>query len=127
MARRSSEIRLSEKHGLNPSMLVCFVCGNDTGEIALMGRLKGDIEAPRRSVLPGSEPCAECREHMKAGIILISVKDGSDQKNPYRTGGWVVIKEEAAKNIFKDNAESLMKVRMAFVEDSAWDKLGLPR
>ena len=54
-------IRLSDKHGVNPTMGVCMWCGEPTGEIALLGKLKGDVEAPRYSTL-SYEPCDKCKE-----------------------------------------------------------------
>lgn len=116
-------IKISEKYGVNPSIPVCFFCGKEKNEIILAGRLSGDVEAPRKAVWD-MNPCATCSEYMKMGIILISVKDGTDKENPYRTGGWVVIKEDAAKNIFGDY---VLQKRVAFVEDDAWEKIGLPR
>lgn len=44
-------IRLSEKHGVNPMLASCFLCGEDTGEIALLGKMKGDAAAPHRGVI----------------------------------------------------------------------------
>ena len=66
---------------------------------------------------------------MKKGVILISVRKGSDMDNPYRTGGWVVIKDEAIERmpLDDDTRAGLLKARKGFLEDDAWDKLGLPR
>ncbi len=119
-----SSIKLSPKHGVNPAIPVCFYCGEDKNMLILAGRLPGDAEAPHRAVWD-KEPCDKCQEHMKQGIILISVKEGSDHDNPYRTGGWVVIKEEAFDRIF--GAEYREKTRVCFVNDRSWDMIGLPR
>lgn len=45
-----SSIKLSPKHGVNPTIPVCFFCGKPKNEIALMGRMGGkeDIEAPTK-------------------------------------------------------------------------------
>lgn len=43
----SKDIRVSEKHGVNPSITICPICGKETG-IVLLGKLKGDEEAPRK-------------------------------------------------------------------------------
>ena len=43
---KNNDILLSPKHGLNPSILPCICCGEDYG-IALLGKLKGDKEAPK--------------------------------------------------------------------------------
>lgn len=119
-------IRLSDKHGVNPSLSVCFLCGEDKNEILILGMLPGDKEAPRRSVY-NKEPCDKCKSYMKRGIILISVRNNeTDMNNPYRTGGFVVVKDEAVKKIFGPESPAL-KIRAAFVEDEVWDKVGLPR
>lgn len=116
-------IRLSEKHGVNPTIPICFFCGKEKNELLLLGRLPNDVEAPK-NIVYNKTPCNECIEYMKQGIILVSVKDGEKSDNPYRTGGWVVVREEAAKKIFDDD---VIKSRFAFVEDTVFDMLGLPR
>jgi hypothetical protein len=116
-------IKISEKHGVNPMIPTCFFCGKEKNEIVLFGRLPNDVEAPKQGVV-NYEPCTECLEYMKQGIILISVKNGESGNNPYRTGGWVVIKEAAAKELFGDHVG---ESRVAFLEDETWDKLNLPR
>ena len=65
---------------------------------------------------------------MKQGIILVSIRDGESSSNLYRTGGFVVIKEDAVKRFSTPEMfESVKKARFAFIEDSIWDALGLPR
>jgi hypothetical protein len=114
-------LTLSRQHGVNPAIPLCYFCGEPKNEVILAGRLPGDAEAPHNAVWD-KHPCDKCEAHMKQGIILISVQAGSDRDNPYRTGGWVVIKETAYARIFGPPPQ-----RVAFVEDEAWDKLGLPR
>jgi hypothetical protein len=123
-------IRLSEKHGVYPGLEQCFVCMKDVG-VVLFGQMRGDAEAPRRVCL-GKEPCDECKKLMELGVIFISVdekKSKGDMQNPWRTGGWCVVKEEAVRRMFEDGPilDSVLKYRMAFIEDEAWDKIGLPR
>lgn len=50
-------ITLSKKHGLNPSMVVCPICGK-AENVALLGHIKGDREAPR--YIQG-DICDECK------------------------------------------------------------------
>ena len=124
-----SGIRISEKHGVNPCLVVCFFCNKDKNEIALLGKLKGDVEGPHRACL-NMEPCDECKSFMKQGVILISCKDSDEgSKNPYKTGGWIVVKEEVIDRMVspKELAEVIKKKRVAFVPDEVWDALGLPR
>lgn len=120
-------IRLSKKHGVNPAIPVCFLCQEKKNEIILCGRLKGaDEQAPQNAVWD-MEPCDKCKEWMAQGIILISVRDGeTDMKNPYRTGGWTVIKEEAFRRMFK-GCDEVLKKRVAFLPDEVWNAVGLPR
>lgn len=54
-------IKFSPKHGLNPTIPVCFFCGQQKNEIAFMGRLAGDAEAPRNLILD-YEPCDHCSD-----------------------------------------------------------------
>ena len=76
-------IIISKKHGVNPSVACCEVCGKEYGVI-MFGKLKGDKEAPKR-VMKGL--CSDCKKVIDdGGIIFIEVEDGSEQKNPNRTG-----------------------------------------
>jgi len=123
----SKSIRPSPKHGVNPSLDQCFYCLKDKGVI-LFGRIQGDNEAPKRVCLDRA-PCNECAELMRKGIILISVDEArsTDQSNPYRTGGWVVVKEDFVKRAIQGELGAVvLKQRIAFVPDDAWNMLGLP-
>lgn len=79
--------------------------------------------------------CSDCLGHMDKGIIMVSVRDGEEERgetrNPYRTGGWVVIKEEVLDRIFNkasdEAVERIRKQRLCFVPDKVWDMIGLPR
>ena len=126
----TNSIALSEKHGINPTIPRCFFCGKDKNEIILMGRLKGDAEAPKGVVFDHS-PCDTCQGYMEKGIILISIDEEKtiDPQNPLRTGGWVVVKEEAVRRlpIEETSKQDLLLKRVAFVPDRDWDALGLPR
>ena len=108
----SKGIELSPKHGLNPTVLVCFFCGEDKNELALLGRVRSkknsDVEAPRRAVL-NTEPCDKCKAHMAQGVILISVRDNEADTdgNPYRSGGWVVLKAEDVARLVQHHREQI--------------------
>lgn len=45
-----SSIKLSSKHGVNPTIPVCFFCGEEKNEIALLGRIGGkeDLDSHAR-------------------------------------------------------------------------------
>lgn len=116
---------LHPEHGVNPTVAVCFFCGKDTGEVALLGNAyKG--EAPHRMVL-NYEPCATCADHMKQGVMLISVIPGESGNNPERTGHMVVVRDEFITRVMEEPlASEIIKRRVAFVPDDAWVRLGLP-
>lgn len=119
-------LRLSEKHGVNPSVDKCFYCGEDRG-IVLFGRLAGDAEAPR-SMVCDYVPCDRCAAWMTKGVILLSVRAGEQKSNnPYRTGCFCVVKDEAITRLFGEHGEAALKARFAFVDDLMWDRVGLPR
>lgn len=97
----SKGIKISEKHGVNPSIVVCPTCGESDG-IALVGALPDDAEAPRQMTNP--YPCEKCMAKFKAeeAVVLVGMTENSP-KGQY-TGGLVVIKREAAKNVFSEGA-----------------------
>jgi hypothetical protein len=84
---------------------------------------------------------------MKQGVIVISIADdttaeemkpteienrygrvvGSTPPNPYRTGGWAVVKDEAIVRMTQDNPDYqkfALEKRFMFITSSAWNLLG---
>lgn len=122
-----SSIRLSPKYGLNPSLMLCFFCQEAKG-VAVPGLMRGDVEAPHKAAWD-MEPCDKCKGWMADGVIFISVRDGESGDNPYRTGGWCVVTEDFIKRAVQPQAmhDHVLKARVAFVPDAAWDALKLPR
>lgn len=107
-------VRISPKHGLNPCIPVCVFCGQEKHEVAILGKLKGDAQAPMKAVL-NYEPCEECAKNWSMGIPLIRVSSIPPQKGMppmtersstklYPTGQYSVITTEAAKRIFDYDA-----------------------
>lgn len=151
-----TDIRLSPKHGVNPAVPKCYYCWKDKNEVILPGRIdlrsgEKDVEAPRNMVWD-LHPCDECAKFMEQGVILISVRDDEEPPalpplrpgasahekeermralmwNPYRTGGWIVMKDDSVRRIFggvPDALSNILKKRYAFVQHSVWAQLGLP-
>lgn len=121
------DIRLSEKHGVNPSLMLCFYCGEASG-VALLGRLRDDEAAPRQGVYD-MEPCPTCKEYMAQGVILIGVDEklSTDTQNPYRTGRFAVMKDDAVRRLFTpETVDVLLKKRCGFLTNEVWDLLGIP-
>lgn len=101
-------IHLSKKHGVNPSIEICAVCGKGIG-VALLGRLKNDAEAPGEVCL--GNLCDTCQGVVDAGgTLIIETVDGEPcSKNPTRTGRIVGITHEAAERLFHYGTYRLYK------------------
>lgn len=68
----SKGIRVSEKHRVNPSITICPICGKETG-IALLGKLKGDEEAPRKII---GDLCDDCISKLgNDKIYILAIND----------------------------------------------------
>jgi len=98
MARKDS-VTLSPKYGLNPAMLQCPVCHKDMG-IALLGKLKGDVEAPR--IMEG-DLCDDCK---KVWTVILEAQGAHD--HPALTGRRGYIKKEALAPSFRSHDTLLM-------------------
>ena len=104
-------IKLSDKHGVNPSMSICIFCGEPKG-VALLGKLKGDVEAPRE-VVTDYEPCDKCKEKFNSGVPIIEVTTVPQSKNQppltkdengnpvYPTGSYLVVNQNALGGGYK--------------------------
>lgn len=114
----SKGIKISPKHGVNPCIPVCFFCGQDKNEVALLGQIgdrrKGeDLEAPRRAVLD-YVPCEECQKKFAEGVLLVEVTTSPEYigmpiaENAYPTGRYVVVKPEALTGDFKAGSKALV-------------------
>lgn len=124
-----SGIKLSPKYGVNPTIPICFWCGEERGEIALLGRIGNgrkheDFEAPRHAVID-FEPCDKCNAHMAQGFTLMEATSHPNgccsvpvRQGVYLTGKYAVVKPEAIRRIFGD--ESAKNGGKAYVESSVY-------
>lgn len=108
---------ISKKHGLNPSMDICFFCGEPKG-IALFGKMKGDAAAPRQVFL-NYEPCEKCQALMDKGTAIIEVvtEDNGNmeiQDGIYPTGRWCVMRREAARELFETDVPKVLLIKGAY-------------
>lgn len=75
--KRHNSIPVTKESGLNPTMGICYFCGEPDGSIALLGaNFKG--EAPKYMVL-GIEPCPKCAEEHKGKIFIVGVTSTYDK------------------------------------------------
>lgn len=77
----SNSIKLDPKYGVNPSIDICFWCGKDSGNISLLGHIKGGKEAPRYSINT-YEPCDSCKKLGEGKIMLLHVVNEQKGNEP---------------------------------------------
>lgn len=102
----------------------CYICGKPK-ELLLDKRLRNVL--PKNAVYD-KEPCAECKTHMQIGVILIGVRDGEQQSdNPYRSGHFFVVKDDAIKRMPMDEKlkADILKKRIVFIEESVLKRFGI--
>ena len=118
---KEKSIRLHPKHGLNPTIPLCWWCGKTKNEVALLGAAyKG--EAPREMLLDYL-PCDDCRAVHKQGLLIIEALVSRAGDEPQRTGKWCVMKREAAARVFNVDTSGMP---MIYIDPETWQKLGLP-
>jgi hypothetical protein len=125
-------IRLSDNHGVNPSLGVCFWCGGDTGDILLLGRLPGDEPAPMRAVY-SYLPCATCQADWQKGIVLIEAKHAAWDTRPqiqpgvWPTGRWAILTRDAAARFIREPLMTVVqKAGKAFVPPEVFNLIQPP-
>ena len=128
----SKSIRISPKHGVNPMIPRCFFCGGEKNEIALLGKLAGDAEAPKTGWLRSDyEPCDKCKAYWAMGYALLEADDkpivdgqAPMQKGVYPTGQYVVLTEQGIRGLFpEDMADFIVKAGKAFLDREAYRKV----
>lgn len=128
----SKAIKVSKKHGINPTIPICFWCGKDKNEIVLLGKLPGDVEAPSHMWVPGDyEPCNECAELRNQGITIVEASKNpiyGEGQPPYYgyfpSGRHFIITDDGARRLFTEPMISrLIEKRMGFVDKETMDIL----
>ena len=115
-------VRISKEFGVNPSVDTCFICGKETS-VVLFGTSYKDkngktAEAPR-NVCTG-DICNNCKQIIEeGGIFFIAIKDGESRNNPYRTGQFAAVKEEAVQRMFPDFPYK----KINYIEESAYKQI----
>ena len=72
------------------------------------------------------EVTPQCPKCSGVGVNSGPIKE-NEPDNPYRTGGWIVVKDDYVRRIAQEPVLSqLLKARVAFMPDAAWRLLGLP-
>lgn len=115
-------IRLSKQFGVNPSVDTCFICGKETN-LVLFGtsyKDKNDKTAETPKNVCTGDICDNCKQIIEdGGIFFIAVKDGENGNNPYRTGQFAAVKEEAVQRIFPD----FHYKKINYIEETAYKQI----
>lgn len=123
-------MRISKEHGLNPSIVTCFWCGESRGDIVLFGASYPKGERAPMNVITGYDPCDKCAEGFAIGVLLMEAQNSPIADRPpmqhgvWPTGRYAVVKEEAIHHVFSpDAAKNILKHRRAFVDTSTYEQL----
>lgn len=128
-------MRNSHNDKLAVSLTKCFFCNKDDKIVlnkTLTERHAKNVESMHGMIID-MDPCNECKDFMKQGLIVITIDPSRSEPdwnkeripNPYRTGGWFVVKDRVA-DIFDDKMKAwVLKHRWMFMEDEAARKMGL--
>lgn len=113
-------IKLSPKHGVNPSICRCYWCGETTNTLVLAGRMKDDAKAPMYAIWD-KEPCDKCRERMKTGVILVGVVEAKSRpgEEPFRSGHYLVVSDDWIRRSITPQAlmESVLEKRLCYTSE----------
>jgi hypothetical protein len=96
-------IKISRKHGVNPSIEKCFWCNGDKG-IVLLGKLPNDAKAPNE-IIRNYDPCDDCKNQWNLGFTFLELipTDGTIPeivKGHSPTGRLWVLRNEAVEEMF---------------------------
>jgi len=94
---------LSNTKDFEVALTKCFLCGGDH-EIIMNTRLTPRDAAQIKEMhgkVVTKDPCNKCQSLMEQGVIVIVFDEekSDDMSNPYRTGGWFVLKVEAMERL----------------------------
>lgn len=127
----NKNIRISPKHGVNPTIPICAWCGQKKNEIAMLGKIdREDSEAPRNCILD-YVPCDHCAEQWAMGVAILEAT--TQRPTPYRppmqqdkgvdiypTMRMVVINPESASQIFGQEMSAGQRI---LLEDTAFEQI----
>lgn len=119
------------------SMTRCFYCLEDNMIVlnTLLTMKNANTVRSMSGKVIDMTPCSKCDDLMKQGVILITFDPKqsdpewykSNFPNPYRTGGFFVVKDDAMRRIITDKRvlDFALKQRWVFIEHEVGEKLGL--
>jgi len=132
-----SSVRLSKKHGLNPTIPVCYFCGRAKNEVALLGAAGDKIakamgrdsgEMPMHACIDRN-PCEECEKLMKDNILFIIVKDGCTNADELdkRIACAAIPEDIVKKSINADVLDDILGPRVLCMSETDAKQIGVLR
>lgn len=107
----------------------CFYCEKAKGPQELNPLTRSPAE--REKLVEGMRvldmnPCDECRDWMKRGVMLIEIHDNLPTEMPTRTGRMAVMANRWIEDVFNATARDMaLKDRWSYVPARIWEQLGL--
>lgn len=126
-----ANIKLSPKHGVNPTIPICAWCGESKNEIAMLGKIdREDSEAPKNIVLD-YVPCDCCAKQWAVGVAVLeaTLERPTSYRPPiqkdrgndiYPTMRMVVISPESASQIFGSEMSAGQRI---LLENTAFEQI----
>lgn len=125
-----SSLRLHPEYGVNPTLDICFWCGEPRG--VLMLGFNNNRQASRTVVI-NYEPCSACKDKMSQGIVIVEaeetkpgVKPGFPeiQKGLSPTGRWLVMSEQGVRKfVAGDLLDTIMAKKKVLVSPDVFSRL----
>jgi hypothetical protein len=122
------------RDGKHVALTKCYFCGGDNE--LLLHKSFGNIRDKAHGKVISKHPCPKCEGYLKEGhVILISAREPKPSNppafaggeiaddEPYRTGGFWVVKREAATRWF---GEGSVPKGVAFISNEMARKIGFP-
>lgn len=119
-----SGIRVSKKHGVNPSIDTCPKCGGASGLI-LFGRLPQDKEAPRM-VSYSLELCNDCKTEMEKNELIFCMEAEQTDNGIRPKGEYLTMSDKNFKGFGNDDKcifNIAPKSRQVFLETEVFQQV----
>lgn len=121
MTLRRPEFQEHEEYGLNPTVMVCLYCGQDTGCIALMGNSMTG-RAPARAVL-SLKRCKKCEKEYRNAVMFVEMVEDGGQLRP--TGRWAALSKEwpGLKDVDDPRIKEMIRTEYVLVDPEVFQML----
>ena len=113
-----------ERYHLNAGLVKCFWCGEAVG-VAIPKKMSTKEE--HKEYINDYQPCSECEEQWKLGVVAIEVSEISNglfpiQSNLYPTGRMWVLKKESIDKILGKDTEKVILITPDLAESIGLNK-----